>query len=276
MAERRMFAKAIIDSDAFVSMPMSSQALYFHLAMRADDDGFVDSPRKIQRMIGAADDDLRILIGKRYILAFESGVIVIKHWRLHNYIRKDRYNGTLYQCEKASLFLKGNGAYTDHSGGGAYKPMTPELPTPTEDFGDGQPLVDQRLTQVRLGKDSVGKDSVGKDNTESMGADAPAPATSKKPDKPERHKHGQYGWVLLTQEQHARLLADLGAEELQRCITYIDESAQSNGNKNKWRDWNLVIRRCHREGWGLGRTRQANPSNLDTLGALSRMLDETP
>lgn len=112
MAERRMFAKTIIDSDAFLDMPLSAQSLYFHLAMRADDDGFVNNPKKIQRMIGASDDDCKLLIMKRFILTFESGVIVIKHWRIHNYIQKDRYKPTAYEDEKARLILKDNNAYT--------------------------------------------------------------------------------------------------------------------------------------------------------------------
>ena len=113
MAERRMFAKTIIDSDAFLDMPLSAQALYFHLSMRADDDGFVNNPKKIQRMIGASDDDCKLLIMKRFILAFESGVIVIKHWRIHNYIQKDRYKGTLYKEEMKRLTVDEKNAYTE-------------------------------------------------------------------------------------------------------------------------------------------------------------------
>ena len=112
MAEKRMFAKQIVDSDAFLDMPLSAQALYFHLAMRADDDGFVNNPKKIQRMIGASDDDCRLLTMKRFVIAFESGVIVIKHWRIHNYIQKDRYKETAYQEEKAMLVVKDNKAYS--------------------------------------------------------------------------------------------------------------------------------------------------------------------
>ncbi|HFM7009733.1 TPA: hypothetical protein ACG9XD_003061, partial [Enterococcus faecium] len=89
-----MFAKTIIDSDAFLDMPLSTQALYFHLSMRADDDGFINNPKKIQRMVGCGDDDLKLLMVKRFILVFESGVIVIKHWKIHNYIQKDRYKPT--------------------------------------------------------------------------------------------------------------------------------------------------------------------------------------
>lgn len=113
MAKRRMFAMTIIDSDAFSDMPLSTQALYFHLSMRADDDGFLNNPKKIQRMIGASDDDFRVLVAKRFILPFESGVVVIKHWKIHNYIAKDRYTPTVYQAEKALLEVKNNGAYTE-------------------------------------------------------------------------------------------------------------------------------------------------------------------
>lgn len=136
MAERRMFAKTIIDSDAFLDMPLSAQALYFHLSMRADDDGFVNNPKKIQRMIGASDDDCRLLVSKRFVLTFESGVIVIKHWRIHNYIRNDRYKETVYTKEKSVLKLDKNNAYT-------------EMDT------NGIPTVDQMETQVRIGKDSL-------------------------------------------------------------------------------------------------------------------------
>lgn len=111
MAEKRMFAKTIIDSDAFLDMSLSTQALYFHLSMRADDDGFVNNPRKIQRMIGAGDDELKMLIAKKFIIPFESGVCVIKHWRIHNYIQNDRYKETVYKEEKAHLILKENKAY---------------------------------------------------------------------------------------------------------------------------------------------------------------------
>jgi uncharacterized phage protein (TIGR02220 family) len=143
MAERRMFAKTIIDSDAFLDMPLSTQALYFHLSMRADDDGFINNPKKIQRMIGAADDDLKVLITKKFIIPFESGIVVIKHWKLHNYIRNDRYKETVYKEEKAMLIEKDNKVYTVETCG-----MTLGIPN-----------VNQMDTQVRLGKDSIDKDN---------------------------------------------------------------------------------------------------------------------
>ena len=112
MAERRMFAKSIIDSDAFLDMPLSAQCLYFHLSMRADDEGFLNNHKKIQRMIGASDDDMKVLLAKNFVIAFESGVIVIKHWKIHNYIRSDRLAKTNYEDERSLLKVKENGAYT--------------------------------------------------------------------------------------------------------------------------------------------------------------------
>jgi hypothetical protein len=112
MAERRMFAKTIIDSDAFLDMPLSTQALYFHLSMRADDDGFINNAKKIQRMLGCNDDDLKILLSKNFIIPFETGVCVIKHWKIHNLIQKDRYKPTVYSEHKSKLSLKNNNVYT--------------------------------------------------------------------------------------------------------------------------------------------------------------------
>lgn len=108
-----MFSKKITDSDKFLDLPLSTQALYFHLNMHADDDGFVDSTKTIKRMIGASDGDLRILMEQAFILPFESGVIVIKDWRVHNYIPKDRYQKTIYTTEFNRLVLEENKSYTE-------------------------------------------------------------------------------------------------------------------------------------------------------------------
>ena len=151
MAERRMFARTIIDSDAFLDMPLSTQSLYFHLSMRADDDGFINNPKKIQRMIGASEDDLKLLIAKNFIIPFENGIVVIKHWKIHNYIRGDRYKETVYQEQKEMLIEKENKAYSLLSPNGIPK--------------DNQ-LVYQSETQVRLGKDRLGKDRLGKIESE--------------------------------------------------------------------------------------------------------------
>ena len=139
-----MFAKSIIDSDLFLDMPQSSQCLYFHLSMRADDEGFVNSPKKIQRMIGASDDDCRLLITNRFLIPFDTGVVVIRHWRIHNYIQKDRFKNTMYQAERSALSCDETGAYQ---------------------LMDTECIHDVSIweTQVRLGKDRLGKDSLGED-----------------------------------------------------------------------------------------------------------------
>lgn len=103
MAQRRMFSKKITETDRFIEMPLSSQALYFHLNMGADDEGFLDKAKTIQRTIGASDDDMKLLIAKGFLLPFESGVVVIRHWRIHNYIQADRFQNTIHHNEKAQL-----------------------------------------------------------------------------------------------------------------------------------------------------------------------------
>lgn len=150
MAERRMFAKTIIDSDAFIDMPVTARLLYYDLAMRADDDGFVNSPKKIMRMIGASVDDLNILAMKKFIIPFDNGIVVIKHWKIHNYIRQDTYNETKYKEEKSQLELDENKAYR----------------MIVNDPSTARPrLVDDTLTQDRLGKDRIGKDRLGQDSS---------------------------------------------------------------------------------------------------------------
>lgn len=142
-----MFAKTIVTSDAFLDMPLSARCLYFTLGMFADDDGFVNNPKSIMRQVGACTDDLNLLIAKRFILTFESGVIVIKHWKIHNYIRNDRYKETKYIEEKSTLTLDEKGAYTEWE-------------------TVGIPLVDKMDTQVRLGKVSLGEDRLVTTTTE--------------------------------------------------------------------------------------------------------------
>ena len=136
-----MFAKTIVLSDAFLDMPLSARCLYFTLGMVADDDGFVNNPKSIMRQCGAQEDDLKILLAKKFLLAFESGVIVIKHWRINNYLRNDRYKETAYQEEKESLSLNENGSYHLLNG---------EV---------GIPEIEERYTQYSIGKDRLDKDS---------------------------------------------------------------------------------------------------------------------
>lgn len=229
MAEKRMFAKSIVLSDAFLDMPMSARCLYFTLSMLADDDGFVSAPRSIMRQCGASQDDLLILLSKRYILAFDSGVIVIKHWRINNYLRADRYTETTYLEEKSTLKLDEKGSYTEKF----KEPFELGIP-------GGIPSIDKSREDIEEIKEDTPYGVSKKDDA----AAAAAPAE-------EKHSYGEYGWVKLTDKQYKKLLSDLGEDELNRCIQYIDESAQINKNKNKWSDWNAVIRKCNREGWGL-------------------------
>lgn len=111
MARKRMFDLEIIDTDLFLEMPQTTQNLYFHLGMRADDDGFVGNPKKIIRVIGANEDDLKLLFTKQFVIPFETGIVVIRHWKLNNYLRKDRYVETIYKDEKKRLVEDENGVY---------------------------------------------------------------------------------------------------------------------------------------------------------------------
>lgn len=153
MAQRRMFSKKITDTDSFLDMSLSAQALYFHLNMGADDEGFVDNVKKIQRSIGASNDDLKILIGKGFLIPFESGVVVIRHWRIHNYIQADRFQATIYQDEKEQLEF-------DKSKIASIKPLDQCIQN-----------VSKMDTQVRLGEDSLDKDRLDKVNNLYSGED---------------------------------------------------------------------------------------------------------
>ena len=193
MAERRMFAKTIVTSDAFLDMPLSARCLYFTLGMLADDDGFVNSPKSIMRQVGACQDDLNILLMKRFILAFESGVIVIKHWRIHNYIQKDRYKESKYIEEKSTLTIDEKGAYT-------------------ECIQD----VSNLDTQVRVGKDRLVKDSLVK------GSGRVEPDTTAATDENVLRKCGGTlgkNVVYLTDKQDEDLMERLGLDAYDR---YMD------------------------------------------------------
>jgi len=192
-----MFAKTIVLSDAFLDMPLSARCLYFTLGMLADDDGFVNSPKSIMRQAGASTDDLNLLMAKRFILAFDSGVIVIKHWRIHNYIQKDRYKESKYMEEKATLMIDQNGAYTE-----CIQPVS------TLD------------TQVRLGKDRV-RLELGEDSIEEA-----------EPPKTVRHKYGLYENVLLTDEEFQKLQEEFPHDCFER-IERLSEYIASTGKKYK-------------------------------------------
>ena len=194
MAERRMFAKTIVTSDAFLDMPLSARCLYFTLGMFADDDGFVNNPKSIMRQVGASSDDLNILLGKRFILAFDSGVIVIKHWRIHNYIQKDRYKESKYIEEKATLMIDEKGAYTEC----------------IQDVS----IVD---TQVSIGKERLVKDSLGEGSGSVDDDTATATDTEEDQLKLVGGKLGK-GVVYLTDRQFDDLLDKLGMDAFNRYV----------------------------------------------------------
>lgn len=216
-----MFAKTIIDSDAFIDMPLSTQALYFHLSMRGDDDGFINNPKKIQRMIGASDDDLKMLIAKRFIIPFDSGIVVIKHWKIHNYIRGDRKKETMYPEEMALLEEKINGAYSLK-----------------DDMSVKCQSSDSQMTgkcQHRLGKVSLGKDRVV-EVSENDNHGNEEFSTEFSTDKQFKKFDGSLGRgvVLLTDQQFDSLLDKLGMDAFNHYVSkladFIIEKEAKVGN----------------------------------------------
>lgn len=207
MAERRMFAKTIIDSDKFLDMPLSTQALYFHLSMRADDEGFISNPKKIMRMIGSDEDSMKLLIAKQFIIPFESGIVVIKHWKIHNYIQSDRFKETICTEERKQLGYAENREY---------------VKLDTECIHD----VSSLETQYSIGKNSIDKISIDKDSIDSG--------------KPQKHKHGEFNHVLLTDDEYSRLCDDYGPATADLYIKKVDEYCEQSGKRYK--NYNLAIR----------------------------------
>lgn len=228
----------MVDTDKFMDMSTSAQALYFHLGMHGDDDGFVSSPKKIARAAGCNADDLRLLASKGFIIPFESGVIVITDWNVNNTLKNDRYRETVYLDEKALLSTDKGGKYVLGSGS-----------VPDRFQNGSKPEPQLNVTKLNVTED--------RENT------ASPEALPTRTEKPKRKSYGQFSWVKLSDEEYSRLSNDLGEAEVKRCVAYVDEAAQLTGNKNKWRDWNLVLRRCHRDGWGLptGQKPQEQPKS---------------
>lgn len=206
MAERRMISKKITDTDAFLDMPLSTQALYFHFIQNADDDGFVGNPNSIIRKIGANKNDYDLLIAKIFVISFETGICVIKHWRIHNYIQNDRYTPTTYTKEKSTLFLEENKAYTENK-------------------QDCIQNVSTMYTQDSIDKNSIDKNSI----------------VYIEPESETKHKYGEYQKVLLTDKQLEKLKKDYGEEDTLKAINHLDSYIQEKGYKSK--DHNLTLRR---------------------------------
>ena len=201
MADRRMMSKTVIDDDNFLEMPTTAQCLYFHLLLRADDDGFVKAPKSIMRIIGAKEDDMRVLCAKQYVISFESGVIVIRHWKIHNLIKSDRYKPSQAE-ERKQLFINDDKTYSL---------MEPKW---NQDGTKVEP-------QVSIGKVSIGKDSVG----DTICADDDS--TNKKPPK---NKYGELENVLLTEKEHEKLVEKYGED---RTNDLIERLSLYLGTKDK-------------------------------------------
>ena len=195
MAERRMFAKTIVLSDSFLDLPMSSRCLYFTLSMLADDEGFVNNPKSIMRQCGATTDDMLLLLSKKFLLDFDSGVIVIKHWRINNYLRSDRCQETKYVDERSQLTIEENGGYKKNG-------IPSDNQVPTTCLPTGIPSID---------KNSIDKNSIDKSNS--------------------KHRFGEYSNVLLTMEEYDKLKKDV--PDTDTYIERLSEYIASKGAKYK-------------------------------------------
>ena len=238
MAERRMFAKTIIDSDAFLEMPTTSQLLYFHLAMRADDDGFVNKPKSLMRMVGCKDDDLKLLFVKKFLIPFESGVVVIKHWKIHHYIRKDTYTETKYKEEKSTLELDENSAYR----------IAETSPLQICDESVTSPS-----TQVRLGKDRLGEVRVGEDSVGDEDINVPT--------KPSKR------FTPPTVDEVREYCEERGnSVNPQRFVDYYSSNGWMVG-KNKMKDWKAAVRTWEQKEKSYGRPAAKSSSSFLDLVA---------
>lgn len=197
-----MFAKTIVLSDSFLDMPLSARCLYFTLGMLADDDGFVNNPKSIMRQCGAQEDDMKILFAKKFLLAFESGVIVIKHWRINNYLQKDRYNETKYLDEKSMLSVEKNGTYH---------------------------MDDEMYTQLAYTQDRLGKESkeyiILTEEEKEREENARKKEESKKP-------YGVFENVMLTDDELQKLKQKF-TSDWQSKIDNLSEYIASKGKKYK-------------------------------------------
>lgn len=187
-----MFAKSIVLSDAFLDMPASTRCLYFTLGMLADDEGFVGSPKSIMRQCGASQDDMALLLQKRYLLGFGSGVVVIKHWRINNYLQNDRVNPTTYQEELSMLMLDSKKAYTEK------EKIVPENQMYTECIHS---IEENSIEEISI-------------------------------DKKVRHKYGQYKNVLLSDEDMEKLKNEFPDYEvrIERLSEYMESSGKKYKN----------------------------------------------
>ena len=218
----------IVDSDAFLDMPLSTQALYFHLGMRADDDGFVNNPRRIARLIGACDDDLNILLSKRFILVFDNGVVVIKHWRIQNTLKNDRLKMPQYPELAVKVYIKSNGSYTDNPSEGIslldFKAQKTGLPNGIQMESNrnpnGIPIEGKGIELNRI--ESNGEEDEAQESNEENNS----------PNLSTKHKYGTYKNVLLTDEEYLKL-QDKFPTDYDEKINTLSEGLALKGYKYK-------------------------------------------
>lgn len=228
MANKRMFAKTVISTDTFVCMSLSAQALYFHFGINADDDGFIDNPKSIQRMIGATDDDLKELLSNGYIIQVGYNLYLVKHWRLNNNkIEPKKYNSTIYKKEFDNVILKNNVYELKNR-----NELTDSAPPVNELCTDGAPVVHGALTGrvPRLDKNRLDKISIDKSN---IYMPQPTKENTEKKDKNIKHKYGTYNNVLLSDDEFEKLKAEFPNNYqywIERVSGYVASSGKTYKN----------------------------------------------
>ena len=251
MAERRMMAKSIIETDMFLDMPTSCQCLYFHLLLRADDDGFISNPKSIVRTLSASADDLKLLIAKQYLISFESGVVVIKDWKIHNYIRNDRYKASNVP-ERELLNIRKDKAYTLKEDDGV--PMIDYgIPTDNQMDTNGIPT-------VSIGKDRLGKDRLGKDRLDIEG----------ECEKPHSPKRKTFTKPTIDEIQDYCIERNNNIDASQFYDYY-----ESNGwkvGKNSMKDWKAAVRTWERSEYRKPNSKKN--SKEDAINVVNNLMNK--
>ncbi|MBE6574089.1 MAG: replisome organizer [Ruminococcaceae bacterium] len=213
MAERRMLKKSFFYTDRYFKLSAESQLLYIHLVLNADDDGFVDNPCLICRITAATEDDLRSLIENGYLISFDSGIVVIKHWRMHNTVQKDRYKETVYKKEKSSLCVDSDGIY-----------FMAENSMDTDCIQEPE-ILDP---QVRLGKDSIVKVSIGEVSSGKEKEEKSLSLSLAREEKSaDKRAYGEFKNVMLSEEEYLKLKKDYSCAD--RVITELSDYMRSKG-----------------------------------------------
>ena len=211
MAEKRMFSKTIVRSDAFLDMSATAQLLYFHLSMEADDEGFVDNPNMVMRVINSNKNDFDLLVAKKFVITFDDGLIVIKHWFINNYIRADRSKATTYTNQKELLFQKENGAYSL----------------------SGRQLVDTWLTNGCIDKSSIDKSSIDKNRTEEIIIDdSPKQKEPKAKTKANRDNFTPFEQAIIDFKQHRKQMkSPMTDKAVKLILNKLDSLADNTQDK---------------------------------------------